>query len=253
MAEKKNMENKVLELENKLREMEKKYNENRDILEDLIYHFMLEHQNFPRSNKKGLLKIFGFNYNYHEQIFGENYRDKLEKRYSAYKVMKDEKFEEEYYDKDDYVEKKIEEKINEMTKEECEKKLNEIFKKQFNDTIERMDDMEINDKREELIATLNADYGTEHGAPNWRYVGTNSYEEILIRGSEVLWLIFNKVKEKKELEKEQFINEILRPYIEKFEEIEQMIEDRARQRPEKLKKIKEKEAELERLKKEMDS
>ena len=66
--------------------------------------------------------------------------------------------------------------------------------------------------------------------------------------SDFLWTIYEKIKEKRDLKLEQFKKKLIKPYKERSFELEKKIEES--RKAEKLDKIREKEVELERLKKE---
>lgn len=299
------MEDKILELENKLKEMEKKYNENREILEDLIYHFMytectynlgktLNTDEIPRDNfKKGFLKILIDKYDIEDDfstLFDKV--SKLKKEYdkdykigggrgdNAYKFINkpstkkqikelaekykvSEKsinnylgaspdFDREYdhflsdHNYREYIDKKRAEKmtnITKMTEKECEEKLNEFLKEIINEDIkENIESRNLKEKIEMLKERIIA-------IGEYRYYWIFDRVDKAFEASEDLWSIYYKIREKKELEKEQFKERILKPYKEKYYEISQEIEEQ--EKAKKLEEIKEKEAELEKMKKEI--
>jgi len=203
---------------NKIEELEKKLDETRKILDELIYHFMLRfgNESVVRNSKKQMLK--DLKSDNEELIFGKNYHDNL--GLGEFGIGTGE------------AQEKLNGIIDEMTEEECETKLNKIFKAQFESIIDDYNDDTIN--LEELNKTI-------------KDIDIEDFLWIIRTSSEFLWSIFEEIKEKKELKVEQFKKEIMRPYKEKYDEIGQKIEKQIE--TEKLAKIREKEAELERLKK----
>lgn len=230
------LENKVSELEKRLKELEEENRSTRKKLDELIYHFMHEigvgmdsdhdHSMIQRNVKKAMLKaLFPTNAKEitEEIIFGKDYYEKLELRQLSFGEQRT----------------KLEGIIDEMTEEECEKRLNEIFKAEFKENMESAgDDPEHVKKKLEKIIEYES------------YLKFGLLE-IITRSSEGLWTIFDKIREKKEFELEQFRKEIIRPYLEKYDETCLMIEKQ--KETEKLAIIKEKETELKRLKKDLNA
>lgn len=206
------LENKVSELEKRIKELEEENKSIRKKLDELIYHYMLEmgtgahgehdHSMIPRNVKKTMLKNLRSENGVKEIIFGEDYYEKLELR----KIGMWE------------IDEKLESIIDEMTDEECEKKLNEIFAAKFKETMEFAgDDPEKVKKKLGRII----EYRTLF----------RGVVDIITRGSESLWSIFDKIREEKELEQEKFIKELVRPYLEKYDEISYKIEEQKKKKP----------------------
>ncbi len=233
------LENKVSELEKRLNELEEENKATRKLLDELIYHFMNEigtgivtgtsydheHVMIPRNVKKAMLDSIRYTHSTdtEEIIFGKNYYEKLELR---------------KYEMHERTEK-LEGIIEEMTEEECEKRLNKVFQAEVKKFIERAgeDPEHIKKNLERLI---------KHEPSLLLNLLT-----VITRSSEGLWPIFDKIREKKELEIDQFREEFMKPYLERYEEINLMIEKQ--KETEKLAIIKEKEAELKRLKKDFNA
>ena len=220
------MENKILELEKKIQEMEKKYNETWDVLSELTYRFI---------NGLGLPTKF---INETQELVFDVPKNKNKYLLEHFCEKINEMTEEEC------------EKINEMTEEECEKKLNEFLKEIFEEVIFEkviggdMDSPNLMEEQrkilEEKIIAIN------QGRYYWIFDFDYKAFDII---PENLWSIYDKVKEKKDLEKESLKEKILRPYAEKYIEIHQKIEEQ--EKDDKLRRIKEKKAELKRLEKEL--
>ena len=218
------MENKILELEKKIQEMEKKYNETWDVLNELTYRFI---------NGLGLPTIF---INETQELVFDVPKNK--NKYLLKDLIGCSNLEHFY------------EKISEMTEEECEKKLNEFLKEIFEEVIfEEVigGDMDSPNLMKEQIKILEEKIiAIKDGRYYWIF---DCDEEAFNIIPENLWSIYDKVKEKKDLEKESLKEKILRPYAEKYIEILQKIEEQ--EKDEKLRRIKEKKVELKRLEKEL--
>ena len=207
---------------NKIEELEKKLDETRKILDELIYHFMLRFgDGVVRNSKKQMLK--DLKSDNEELIFGKNYYDNLGLGELGFATGE--------------AQEKLDRIIDEMTEEECEIKLNKIFKAHLESIIYE-DDTKTLRKLDETI---------EEGGINYGRGYIEDFLRIIRTSSEVLWSIFEEIKEKKDPNEEQFKKEFMRPYKEKYDEIGQKIEKQ--RKAEKLAKIREKETELERLKK----
>ena len=170
-----------------------------------------------RNSKKQILKKLKDQRE--EIIFGENYIDDLGLRNREFRTN---------------IHEILDGIIDKMTEEECETNLDKIFKatqlKRFESISKR--DLEM---LEGEIPEIKKEWPTRDQL------------RIIRRSSEVLWSIFEKMKEKKELQVEQFRKKYLKQYEEKSDELAQKIENQ--KKAEKLAKIREKEKELERLKK----
>lgn len=219
---------------NKIEELEKKLDETRKIVDELVYHFIYNIGEVYRSSKKEMLKKLKDKSNYvdisnAEMIFGKDYSNKLGLDKFAFGSIEGDE--------------KLDGIIDEMTEEECEIKLNKIFKAQENGIIESYNnynyDRYDSDDMRELDNKIS---DIEDGDSN-----SSKFEEFIRSSSEILLPIFEKIEEKKDLEVEQFREELITPYIEKYNKILQKIEEQ--KNSEKLAKIREKEEELERLKK----
>lgn len=252
------LENKVSELEKRINKLEEENISTRKTLNELIYQYMNEigtgesnysssghiHNKIPRYVKKIMLKsllnssefnpsikyaTYGTNRytninNNNEIIFGENYYDKLIGNHDSYNTQRDSHRD------------ILEGFIDEMTDEECEIKLKEVFKADFERTIKRStDDPKSEKKYLKRIIEQKIDY---------------PLPETISQGSERLWTIFDKIKEEKELEKKQYNAELIKPYIEKLKEKIHNIEEEEQNKKRTLAKIKKKEAELEKLRRE---
>ena len=133
--------------------------------------------------------------------------------------------------------------VSRMTEEECEIKLNKIFKAQENGIIESYNNYDYDRYDSDDMRELDNKISDIEGGDS----NSSKFEEFIRSSSEILLPIFEKIEEKKDLEVEQFREELITPYIEKYNKILQKIEEQ--KNSEKLEKIREKEEELERLKK----
>ena len=205
---------------NKIEELEKKLDETRKILDDLIYHFIyrfgegnVEHLEVVRNPKKEMLKHFT---------------------------------------------SQAKEIIDEMTEEECDAKLNIIFKAELEKTTAKLDEPHYTTMVKLVKETTGTPFdddstnlenlddkikALEKGVDEY----ISNFRFFIDKSSEFLWPIFEEIKEKKELQIEQFKREFIIPYTKKRDEIAQKIEEQ--RKAENLAKIREKEEELEKLKK----
>ena len=214
---------------NKIEELEKKLDETRKIVDELVYHFIYNIGEVYRSSKKEMLKKLKDKSDNAEIIFGKDYSNKLGLDKFAFGSL-------EGYEKLDGI-------IDEMTEEECEIKLNKIFKAQENGIIESYNNYNYDRYDSDDMRELDNKISDIEGGDS----NSSKFEEFIRSSSEILLPIFEKIEEKKDLEVEQFREELITPYIEKYNKILQKIEEQ--KNSEKLEKIREKEEELERLKK----
>ena len=212
------LENKISELEKRLKELEEENISTRKTLNELIYHFMNE-------------IVISYKYIEHHHIPRNVKKSMLKSICSPYwerfkpiifgkdyndKLMNEHSYEKLKFERHDI----LHGMIDEMTNEECDTKIKEVLKADIEQEI------------------------------NWMKI-PHEFLEIFTRGSENLWPIFDKIREEKKLEKEKYINELVKPYIEKLAIIKKKEELAIIKKKEKLAIIKKKEAELEKLKKKL--
>ncbi len=178
----------------KLKEMEKKYDETRDILEELIYHFILEMEESKNIDQE------------HTYIL----RNEIENLFKNRMVFEDE----------------ISQKIKALTTKESEEMIKEVMDLNFKKNIEEIESLNNREKElKKIIKNLQDDNNLEIFG-NDMFSKYELYDVLDGKSSsEKLWKIFDKVKEIKEQKKSQLKEEILKPYLEKYEEIKQINEE----------------------------